>query len=37
MNKHLVRINCLALVLGAGFGCSTSTAHRLNQLDLGMT
>ncbi len=37
MNKFLVCFGFLALVICAGFGCSTSTAHKLNQLDLGMT
>jgi len=37
MKKYLVHFSFLALVLCAGFGCSTSTAHKLNQLDLGMT
>jgi hypothetical protein len=27
----------LAVILGASFGCSTPTAQRLNQLDLGMS
>jgi hypothetical protein len=37
MKRHLVYSGLLALVLCAAFGCSTTTAHRLNQLELGMS
>ena len=37
MKKHLVHSGLLALLLCAGFGCSTTTAHKLNQLELGMS
>ena len=37
MKRNLVPLSYLALSLLAGFGCATSTAHKLNQLDLGMS
>src|SRR5438128_157965 len=37
MKKYIVHAGLLALVLCAGSGCSTTTAQRLNQLDLGMS
>ncbi|MGA2788518.1 MAG: outer membrane protein assembly factor BamE [Verrucomicrobiota bacterium] len=37
MKKHLVFSGLLALILFAGFGCSTTTGQKLNQLDLGMS
>lgn len=37
MKKHLILPGLLAMVLCAGFGCSTSTAQKLNRLDLGMS
>ena len=36
MKKYLVLSGLLALVLCAGFGCSTTISKRLNRLDLGM-
>ena len=37
MKKHLVHSGLLAVILCAVFGCSISTAQRLNRLDLGMS
>ena len=37
MKKQILLHGLLAMVLCAGFGCSTSTAQRLNRLDLGMS
>jgi len=37
MKKHLVQSCLLALVLCAGFGCSTPISKKLNRLDLGMS
>ncbi|HTQ49492.1 MAG TPA: hypothetical protein VMJ12_02185 [Candidatus Acidoferrales bacterium] len=37
MKKHLVRLTLVAMVLCASFGCSTTTAHKLNKLNLGMS
>jgi hypothetical protein len=37
MKKQFVHFALLAMVLCASFGCSTSTAQKLNRLDLGMS
>jgi hypothetical protein len=37
MKRQLILPGLLAMVLCAGLGCSTSTAQRLNRLDLGMS
>jgi len=37
MKKYLVLPGLLAMVLCASYGCSTSTAQKLNRLDLGMS
>jgi hypothetical protein len=37
MKKHLIRLGFLALVICAGFGCSTTLTQQLNHLSLGMT
>jgi hypothetical protein len=37
MTKHFAYSGLLALILCAAFGCSTTTAQRLNQLELGMS
>jgi hypothetical protein len=37
MKKNLVHFGLLAMVLCASFGCSTTTAQKLNRLDLGMS
>lgn len=37
MKKHLVRLALVAMVLCASFGCSTTTAQKLNELNLGMS
>ena len=37
MKKHLLRLALMAMVLCANSGCSTTTAHKLNELNLGMS
>ena len=37
MKKYLVLPGLLAMVLCTNYGCSTSTAQKLNRLDLGMS
>jgi hypothetical protein len=38
MKKHLLHLTLLAMVLCANFGCTTTTtAQKLNQLNLGMS
>ena len=37
MKKHLLRLTLVAMVLCANFGCSTTTAQKLNELNLGMS
>ena len=37
MIKHLVCAGVLAVILGVGFGCATSTSKKLNRLELGMS
>ena len=37
MKKHFLNFSILVLVLCATYGCSTSTAQRLNRLDIGMS
>jgi hypothetical protein len=37
MKKHLFRSGVPAMILCVIMGCSTSTAHRLNRLELGMS
>jgi hypothetical protein len=37
MKKHLLRVTLVAMVLCASFGCSTTTAQKLNELNLGMS
>ena len=37
MKNTLIHFGLAALLLGVGFGCSTSTSKRLNQLEIGMS
>lgn len=37
MKKHLIYCGLLAVVLSVASGCSTSTAQKLNRLNLGMS
>ncbi len=37
MKKNLVLLGLLAMILCAGFGCSTPMDQKLNKLDLGMS
>jgi len=37
MKKQLIHFGLLVMILCASFGCSTTTAQRLNRLELGMS